>query len=95
MPHGTVANGDEAIRYGFAVLRRGADAVYCSQSPRIIEAMAREGIPVPIVSGLTLVIAPELIGSGGDVAGIAAKVAAKVEELLSQEGLDGDKHAAR
>jgi 3-methyl-2-oxobutanoate hydroxymethyltransferase len=46
MPHGTVANGDEAIRYGFAVLRRGADAVYCSQSPRIIEAMAREGIPV-------------------------------------------------
>jgi 3-methyl-2-oxobutanoate hydroxymethyltransferase len=46
MPHGTVANGDEAIRYGFATLRRGADAIYCSQSPRIIEAMAREGIPV-------------------------------------------------
>lgn len=46
MPHGAVSNGDEAIRYGFAVLRRGADAVYCSQSPRIIEAMAREGIPV-------------------------------------------------
>ena len=46
---------------------------------------AREGIPVPIVSGLTLVIAPEMIGSGGDVAGIAARVAAKVEELLSQE----------
>eukprot|EP01035_Chromulina_nebulosa_P010379 gene10379-13951_t len=38
---------------------------------------AREGIPVPIISGLTLVIAPELIGSGGDVSGIAAKVAAK------------------
>lgn len=46
MPHGTVANGDEAIRYGFTVLKRGADAVYCSQSPAIIEAMAREGIPV-------------------------------------------------
>jgi 3-methyl-2-oxobutanoate hydroxymethyltransferase len=46
MPHGTVCNGDEAIRYGFSVLRRGADAVYCSQSPAIIEAMAREGIPV-------------------------------------------------
>jgi 3-methyl-2-oxobutanoate hydroxymethyltransferase len=25
---------------------RGADSVYCSSSPRIIEAMAREGIPV-------------------------------------------------
>lgn len=46
MPHGAVANGEEAIRYGFAVLNRGADAIYCSQSPAIIEAMAREGIPV-------------------------------------------------
>ncbi len=41
-----MSSGDEAIRYGFATLRRGADAIYCSQSPRIIEAMAREGIPV-------------------------------------------------
>ncbi|MBB6125041.1 helix-turn-helix domain-containing protein [Sphingobium subterraneum] len=56
---------------------------------------AREGIPVPIADGLTLVIAPDLIGRGGDVAGMAAKAAAKVEELLS-EGLDDDrKHATR
>lgn len=33
MPHGTRANGDEAIRYRFQVLQRGADAVYCSQLP--------------------------------------------------------------
>lgn len=46
MPHGAVASAEEAIRYGFSVLNRGADAVYVSQSPRIIEAMAREGIPV-------------------------------------------------
>jgi len=46
MPHGTAASPEEAIRYGFATMRRGADAIYCSQSPRIIEAMAREGIPV-------------------------------------------------
>lgn len=46
MPHGTVAKPDEAIRYGFEVLKRGADAIYCSQSPYMIEAMAREGIPV-------------------------------------------------
>ena len=46
MPHGAVASADEAIRYGFGVLKRGADAIYCSQSPQIIEAMAREGIPV-------------------------------------------------
>lgn len=46
MPHGTASSPEEAIRYGFATLRRGADAIYCSQSPFIIEAMAREGIPV-------------------------------------------------
>lgn len=46
MPHGSVSTPDEAVRAGFALLKRGADAVYCSHSPRFIEAMAREGIPV-------------------------------------------------
>ncbi|MGO4335187.1 3-methyl-2-oxobutanoate hydroxymethyltransferase [Labrys sp. KB_33_2] len=46
MPHGTVASPEEAIRLGFQMLRRGADAIYCSHSPLFIEAMAREGIPV-------------------------------------------------
>lgn len=46
MPHGTVSSPDEAVREGFRILQRGADAVYCSHSPRFIEAMAREGIPV-------------------------------------------------
>ena len=46
MPHGAVASPDEAVRLGFAMMTRGADAVYCSHSPYFIEAMAREGIPV-------------------------------------------------
>lgn len=46
MPHGSVSSPDEAVREGFRILRRGADAVYCSHSPYFIEAMAREGIPV-------------------------------------------------
>lgn len=46
MPHGSVSSPTEAIREGFRILRRGADAVYCSHSPHFIEAMAREGIPV-------------------------------------------------
>lgn len=56
---------------------------------------AREGVPVPIIDGLTLVIAPDLIGSGGDVSGIAATVAARVEELLSEALPEGGQHAAR
>jgi 3-methyl-2-oxobutanoate hydroxymethyltransferase len=46
MPHGAVASPDEAVRLGFQMLKRGADAVYCSHSPFFIEVMAREGIPV-------------------------------------------------
>jgi 3-methyl-2-oxobutanoate hydroxymethyltransferase len=44
-PHG-LASAEEAIRIAFRALGAGASSVYCSASPRIIEAMAREGIPV-------------------------------------------------
>jgi 3-methyl-2-oxobutanoate hydroxymethyltransferase len=44
-PHG-LASQEEAIRIGFRALELGASSVYCSASPWIIEAMAREGIPV-------------------------------------------------
>src|SRR5437868_3228218 len=44
-PHG-VASPEEAIRIAFRALELGASSVYCSASPWIIEAMARERIPV-------------------------------------------------
>lgn len=44
-PHG-MASPEEAIRVAFRALEIGASSVYCSASPYIIEAMAREGIPV-------------------------------------------------
>ena len=44
-PHG-MASPEEAIRVGFEALEQGASSVYCSASPWMIEAMAREGIPV-------------------------------------------------
>src|ERR1043165_3920623 len=44
-PHG-LALQEEAIRIGFKALEMGESSVYCSASPFIIEAMAREGIPV-------------------------------------------------
>jgi len=48
---------------------------------------AKEGVPVPIASGITLVIAPELIGSGKDPGPVVRRAAAKIEELLAQEAL--------
>ncbi|MBL9136624.1 MAG: 3-methyl-2-oxobutanoate hydroxymethyltransferase [Verrucomicrobiales bacterium] len=44
-PHG-LATAEEAIRVGFRALEWGASSVYCSASPFIIEAMARERLPV-------------------------------------------------
>ena len=44
-PHG-LASPEDAIRVGFRALEFGASSVYCSASPFIIEAMARERIPV-------------------------------------------------
>src|SRR3954453_7251058 len=44
-PHG-LASPEEAIRIGFRALEIGAGSVYCSASPFIVEAMARERIPV-------------------------------------------------
>src|SRR5882672_627862 len=44
-PHG-LASPEEAIRVAFRTLEIGASSVYCSASPFIIEAMARERIPV-------------------------------------------------
>ena len=44
-PHG-LASAEEAIRVAVRALEIGASSVYCSASPFIIEAMAREGIPV-------------------------------------------------
>ena len=44
-PHG-LASQEEAIRVAIRALEMGASSVYCSASAFIIEAMAREGIPV-------------------------------------------------
>jgi DNA-binding transcriptional MerR regulator len=46
---------------------------------------AKEGVPVQIAAGVTLVVAPELIGSGRDAGPIAARAAAAIDELFSKE----------
>ena len=50
--HGDHADPAEVLRAAFAALRTGGDSVYCSLSPRFIEPLAREGIPVCAHAGL-------------------------------------------
>lgn len=82
MPHGSVSSPQEAIREGFRILARGADAVYCSHSAHFIEAMAREGIPVTGHVGLVPNLAAwtgfRAVGRSADE---ALKVLRKVRDL--------------
>jgi 3-methyl-2-oxobutanoate hydroxymethyltransferase len=82
MPHGLVSSEQEAIREGFKILNRGADSVYCSHSPKFIEAMSREGIPVTGHVGLVPNLATwtgfRAIGRSADE---ALKVLRKVKDL--------------
>ncbi len=50
--HGDHASTSSVLRGGFDALAAGADSVYCSMSPRFIEVLAREGIPVCAHAGL-------------------------------------------
>ncbi len=44
--YGAYANADEAKRAAFEALEAGVDSVYCAMHFDVVEAMAREGIPV-------------------------------------------------
>lgn len=50
--YGHVVNADEAKRGAFEALEAGADSIYCAMHFDVIEAMAREGIPVVGHAGL-------------------------------------------
>jgi len=50
--HGDHASKNSVLRGGFDALAAGADSVYCALSPRFIEVLAREGIPVCAHAGL-------------------------------------------
>lgn len=44
--YGQYANADEAKRAAFNAMERGADAIYCPMSLDVVEALAKEAIPV-------------------------------------------------
>ncbi len=50
--YGNPVNADEAKRQAFDALNAGADSIYCAMHFDVIEAMAREGIPVVGHAGL-------------------------------------------
>lgn len=62
LPWGKHANPTEALRDAMAAMSAGAQSVYCGYSPRIVEALACEGVPVICHVGL---VPPKATWTGG------------------------------
>ncbi len=59
---GRHADATEALRDAMGAMMAGAQSVYCGYSPRIVEALAREGVPVICHVGL---VPPKATWTGG------------------------------
>jgi 3-methyl-2-oxobutanoate hydroxymethyltransferase len=59
---GKHADATEALRDAMGAMMAGAQSVYCGYSPRIVEALAREGVPVICHVGL---VPPKATWTGG------------------------------
>ncbi len=62
MPWGKHADATEVLRDAMAAMQAGAQSVYCGMSPRIVEVLAREGVPVICHVGL---VPPKATWTGG------------------------------
>ena len=62
LPWGRHASEIEALRDAMAAMGAGAQSVYCGYSPRVVEALAREGVPVICHVGL---VPPKATWTGG------------------------------
>lgn len=62
LPWGKHADATEALRDAMGAMMAGAQSVYCGYSPRIVETLAREGVPVICHVGL---VPPKATWTGG------------------------------
>lgn len=62
LPWGKHANATEALRDAMGAMMAGAQSVYCGYSPKIVKALAREGVPVICHVGL---VPPKATWTGG------------------------------
>ncbi len=62
LPWGKHANATEALRDAMTAMGAGAQSIYCGMSPAVIEALAREGVPIICHVGL---VPPKATWTGG------------------------------
>jgi DNA-binding transcriptional MerR regulator len=74
-PRGGRANADYGEDHAAAILRYGRlrDLGFPPAAIRLL-LQARQGVPIPVAPGVTLVIDPDLLGSGTPVEPVLARV---------------------
>jgi len=82
-PRGGRANADYGEDH-VAAINRYARLRDLGFPPAAIKLLlqAREGAPIPVAPGITLVVDPAVIGSGADVAPLAERIVELLNELL-------------
>jgi MerR family transcriptional regulator, copper efflux regulator len=85
-PRGGRANADYGEDHIVAI-RRYARLRELGFPPAAIKLLlnAREGAPIPVAPGITLVVDPALIGSGTDVRPLAEHITKLLNEILGEK----------
>jgi MerR family transcriptional regulator, copper efflux regulator len=95
-PRGGRANADYGEDHVEAI-RRYARLRDLGFPPAAIKLLlqAREGVPLPVAPGVTLVIAPELLAAGAPVAPLLARIETLLADALNADAPnEGDTNAA-
>ena len=88
-PHGGRSNADYGDEHVEAIRRymRLRDLGFPPAAIRLL-LEAREGAPFPVAPGVTLVIDPNLLGSGAEAQPLAERITALLSELLRDRSHD-------
>ena len=88
-PDGGRANASYGETHVEAIQRymRLRDLGFTPASIRVL-LDAREGVPFPVVPGVTLVVEPELIASGEPVEPLLRRIRSRLGEILDKSGED-------
>jgi len=85
-PRGGRANADYGEDHVAAIQRyvRLRDLGFPPAAIKLL-LQAREGAPIPVAPGITLVVDPDLIGSGADVGDLAERIVTLLSKVLGNK----------
>jgi len=91
-PHGGRANADYGDEHVAAIGRytRLRDLGFPPAAIKLL-LEAREGAPFPVAPGVTLVVDPDLLGSGADVGPLIERIATLLSDLMRKRSHEFDR----